>query len=222
MLHVWCPLIFYKFQNLIYDKIRHKMGSRIRFVHNVPKAPKVDIILGDFELATGLSYKRSSPYLQITPGTYKLQIRAGGKNIYEQQLVLEDGKGYVAIIHGISNAPELLILTDDLTCPDKSRANVRVVHAALNISGINFYYNDRVVYKNLLYGQVGTPTYYSFPAGMSDFTVVKPDTIRGLAGPYSIDLEGGGIYTMIISGSPDKALLIISEDSQKICILTDI
>lgn len=194
------------------------MTSQIRFVHNIYNYPKVNIILGDFEIAKGLAYKRSSPYLQVSSGNYVLKLMSGNKIIYENEIDLKKGTNYTAIIHGKKSIPQLLLLVDDLGCISEDRANVRVVHAAFELGLVDIYYNNNLMYENLVYEDVGKPEYYSFPIGLADFTVVKPGTIRNIAGPYSLDLEKGSIYTMIVSGSSSKSGLIISEDSNKICI----
>ena len=66
--------------------------------------------------------------------------------------------------------------------------------------------------------------YFAFESKPTEFTVVKPNTIRYLAGPVTLNLENKNIYTIIISGYLDKKTnkeevsLIISEDSQKTCV----
>ena len=198
------------------------MSSRVRIIHNIPKAPKVNIFLGEFEVASNLAYTKSTPYLELTAGDYVLDIKAGDKIIYtDDNLILKPNQIYTAIIHGPATSPELLILMDDQGCLDESRASVRVIHAAYDLDPVNIYVDDKLVYELLVYTEKGDPI-YNFPAKKTDFSIVKPNTIRPLAGPYEVDLQAGGFYTFIIGGTPGKEYIKITEDTQKVCIQTGI
>jgi hypothetical protein len=56
--------------------------AAVRVWHLSPDAPKVDIWVNGKKTLSGVSYKQSSPYLNLAAGTYRIQIAiAGTKNI---------------------------------------------------------------------------------------------------------------------------------------------
>ena len=50
----------------------------IRILHAVPGAPAVDVYANDNLIARGLVYSGFTPYMRVTPGSYKIQIFLSG------------------------------------------------------------------------------------------------------------------------------------------------
>jgi len=53
--------------------------SLVRFIHTVPDVPAVDVaVVGGPVLASNVAYPAATPYLDVDPGTYDLELRRAG------------------------------------------------------------------------------------------------------------------------------------------------
>lgn len=102
--------------------IQGRQMAMIRFGHLSPDAPAVDITLPDGTvLFQNVSYMQVSPYMQVPPGVYTLQVRVAGtptvvKNIPD--VSINQGDIYTGYAIGLAGGmPELeaLFVSDTIT-----------------------------------------------------------------------------------------------------------
>ncbi|MFN8622429.1 MAG: DUF4397 domain-containing protein [Chloroflexota bacterium] len=96
--------------------------AQVRVVHLSPDAPAVDIgEAGKDPLVTNLAYQAASPYVDLKPGSYVLELRPTGANdvlVQTEALDLKAGHSYsvfaVGSAAGATNAqPLMAVVTDD-------------------------------------------------------------------------------------------------------------
>lgn len=93
--------------------------TMIRFAHLSPDAPAVDITLPDGTVLLGdVSFKQLTPYIEVPPNTYTLEVRVAGTPdvvLTVPDIRLEENMYYSAYAIGLAgDEPELeaLLLTD--------------------------------------------------------------------------------------------------------------
>ncbi|MDY0110814.1 MAG: DUF4397 domain-containing protein [Candidatus Krumholzibacteria bacterium] len=115
----------------------------LRVVHASPDAPAVDLYVNDGSqpLIQALGYGATSAYLEVTPATYTIQLRAHGADpvsepVFSEQLVVTAKQQITAVAAGLlgSGAADdrfrILALVEDFSDPGTGSAAVRIVHAA--------------------------------------------------------------------------------------------
>ena len=104
----------------------------IRVLHAIPGGPSVDVYSGSTKIASNLSFKSLSNYMDIKSGKSALKVVPTGKTepaIVSEAKTLAKGKFFTLAITG-KQAASLLLVNDSIgkEMPDKAR--VRVVHLA--------------------------------------------------------------------------------------------
>ena len=104
----------------------------IRVLHAIPNGPSVDVYSGSTKIASNLSFKALSEYMDIKSGKGTIKVVPTGKTepaIVSEAKTLAKGKFFTLAITG-KQAASLLLVNDSIgkEMPDKAR--VRVVHLA--------------------------------------------------------------------------------------------
>lgn len=104
----------------------------IRVLHAIPGGPAVDIYSGSTKIASNLSFKSISEYVDVKSGKNAIKITPAGKT--EPSIVSEDksltkGKYFTLAITGKQKAA-LLFINDSTGKEMTDKARVRVVHIA--------------------------------------------------------------------------------------------
>lgn len=125
------------------DPVTPPGEASLRVVHASPDAPAVDIYAAGVAtpLITNLAYGQTSPYLDLVPGDYTIQIRAAGAPatsapVFETgPLAIADGARITALAAGFlgGTAPDdefrVIPLAEGFAAAG-SAARVRIVHAS--------------------------------------------------------------------------------------------
>lgn len=179
-------------------------NSRVRVIHNVAKGPKVEVILDNKIVLSGVAYKTISNYLQIPSGQHTVSISSNGTILSELSVHLRCDNDYTIIAHGdIENLKSisLLALQDDNRCPKSGKAHVRFIHAAAKVPAVDIWANNTSkVFKNVAYGSTGMPVYLPVNAGEISLSVTPTGTNTVVLGPIDLTLASGNIYTIIATG----------------------
>jgi hypothetical protein len=119
-------------------------GATLRVVHASPDAPAVDVYAEGVAapLITDLAYGETSDYLDLTAGTYNIELRAAGSSssstpAFETgDLNIPDGAKITAAAVGLltsTNAADrfrVLPLVENFTAAGAGNAIVRIIHAS--------------------------------------------------------------------------------------------
>lgn len=109
--------------------------SMVRVFHASPDAPKVNLWVNDAVVASGLDYQKSTGYLSLDEGTYKVAVEGiipGGNAIVigPVNLALAGNTRYEVIAVNDVSAIEPLVLSDTGSLGDNANVRVRVAHLA--------------------------------------------------------------------------------------------
>ncbi|MCB9575953.1 MAG: DUF4397 domain-containing protein [Polyangiaceae bacterium] len=120
--------------------------AKLRVVHAAPGAPAVDLYAAGTTttLAENLAYGSSTPYLELPPGTYKIDVRAAGSPATDApvyttpDVTVAADKQYTAIAAGDIGSTSaddqfrVIPLEEDFGTAGSGTARVRVVHAGFD------------------------------------------------------------------------------------------
>lgn len=194
------------------NEVENRNNVLVRVAHLVSGAPNVDLFVDNAKLFDDMTYKRVSPYKEISEGEHKYYLRQAGQNT-AQSLAEEDertsdaGAHYtvLAVPTSIVGRPELRILKDDYDAPASGKAKVRVIHAALGTGDVDIVANG---VSESLFDDIGF-------ADDEDYEEINP-----LNGTLEVRLEGkniavatlpntvfeaGKLYTIFVVGQPTGA-----------------
>jgi hypothetical protein len=125
-------------------------GAELRVVHASPDAGNVDIYAAGVAapLLTNVPYTATSPYLELAPGQYNLQLRPAGAPassapVFQTGLVtVPEGAKITAIAAGLAGSSDpdtelrVLLLPESFATPGANQAIVRVVHASADAPAV--------------------------------------------------------------------------------------
>lgn len=125
-------------------------GAMLRVVHASPDAPAVDIYAEGVAspLAAGVAYLETTPYLELAPGTYNIQLRAAGAAptsapAFETgDLTIPRDATITAVALGLLGSSDaadrfrVVPFVEDFTAPGSGQAAVRIVHGSPDASAV--------------------------------------------------------------------------------------
>lgn len=182
--------------------------SNIRVIHTSYDASAVDVRLDDVVEIAALNFGQASAYTEVNSGLRNIVVTPAGAAVPEVidiDLMLQKNFEYTILAVDELALIDALYVVDDRT-PDPSSAKVRFIHAipdapAVDIkagSGANPAIFGNKVFKDITDYISVVPDAYSFvvtEAGSTDELVVFE----------LIDLEAGGVYTIVAYGTFDEA-----------------
>ncbi|ADD04184.1 DUF4397 family protein [Natrialba magadii ATCC 43099] len=168
----------------------------VRVAHLSPDAPNVDVFVDDQRVLADVPYGDISPYLELEPGTYRVQITAADDPdaiVYDEQVSVEDAFYTLAAIGELeANTFEVLVLTD------AGSAVVRLVHASPDAPAVDVSAAGQPLFENVAFGEAsdyiavpaGDYTLEISPAGDQETVVAAVDVTLELATPYTAFATG--------------------------------
>lgn len=181
----------------------------VRFVHAVPEAPTVDILVDGVLAASQLAYAQPTAYLRLDPGEHLVNVQAAGATLAETTLNAAAGQAITAIIMGTPDAPQIMVFEDDLSPLVLGNIRLSAIHAAAGIDAVDVVLPDgSPVLQGLGYGEgsgsidIPANTYplAVTPTGGAVDSAIRPVTDYHLA--------AGQFYRLVIlSATPDILLL---------------
>ena len=181
-------------------------------VHGAADGPAVDVLVDTGIVSSNLTLGETTDgYLEVNDGARRIRITTVGDTtspLIDGSVTLDEDGHYTAFaVTDTTGTPSLLVFEDDLTAPATGKALIRLVHlipdgphARLGIPGsgtgpiidsIDFMESAN------LFQQIDAQT--------ATFSIANADGGGGSAVPrlvpnFSLTLEDGGIYTIVIIG----------------------
>lgn len=197
--------------------------TRIQFVHASPDAPGVDIRLGWRTVARDLNFPDHTRYTLAISGERRVKVNVAGTSttVIDATVPFQRGTSYsVFAVNEVANL-EPLVLTDDLSAPEKGFAHVRFIHLSPNAPAVDVALQGGAV----VFGDYEFKEYTAFtplPAGTYDLEVRLAGTDTVVLPLPGITLENGKIYTVfakgLVGGTGAQALgaqIILNRDASR-------
>lgn len=202
----------------------HSSGVKIRVVHNVANGPDVDVFVNDNAVEKNVPYKKVTSYLITKHGNIKIKVNVSNtdKTVAFGHFNGMESTHYTLIISGnIKDLSSIVIHMnkDSNECSYASTSKLRFIHSAATVPAVDLYGNNKILSKNINYGESGNPEFYILNSGNNSLSVKAHGSNVTALGPLTVSLRDGGVYTIIATGiisdknSPLSAIVIDDTDS---------
>ena len=187
--------------------------AAVRFVHASPNAPAISVIANGntaSPLVPTLSYPNSTPYLDVTGGSYSFAITPAGNPT--DTLASASHPLNAGTVHSVYAIGDLALLNTLVTHDDDRRyatqARLRLIHAAPSAGPVDIYLtapgagiaSATPTFPAVPFGaDVG---FTSFAAGSYAVTVTAAGSKTPAIGPTTVTLANKGIYTAVARDAP--------------------
>jgi WD40 repeat protein len=163
-----------------------------------------------------VAYGVISPYQQVNPGHYRVEVRAAGSSassnpLWSVSLTVRAGGMYtVAPLRASAQQGQLKVIDDNLTTP-KGESFVRVIQADINQGQVTFHCSCAAgAPGNITTGAGATPgtvtRQVAIPAGTWTMTATGPGAKTSLP----VTLTAGTVHTEIVIAAPGGGIEIIN------------
>ena len=154
-----------------------KIKGYVRFIHNVPDAPNIDIYFNDKIIFTGLSFGNVTHYIPVPPETYSVKLVKSGSQdkpyITEPLQVLPDSISTINITFE-DNKIAFFSVDDSHTMYNPFLSYVRFINLAPTAPLLSLRLpDDRVLFNETSY--LETNNYYPTSPGVYNFIVSTSD-----------------------------------------------
>lgn len=183
--------------------------TTVRFVHAVPEAPNVDVLIDEQPAAQSIAFGTFTEYVTIEPGKRSFQVVAAGEQgtepMVETSSDIDEGSSYIITVLGQIGDVRIKVNEVKLSALDPGKARVRLIHAspdagavALGIAG-----GDRL-FKDVKFDQ--DTEYKVIDAGSYGIEIQTED---GPGVSTSLDAMTGRVYDLILLGLAGSQSLTI-------------
>lgn len=214
--------------------MRPPTTAKIRIIHSVSHGAEVDGYFDGKKVFGNFPYKRISDYLEVPAGKKEavILLSATNKEVIRGTLDLQPGRYYTLLVYGhvgVETVIKPLLLVDNLTCPPRGNAFVRLIHATTGGVPVDVVVNGKVTFPDVEFGSIAVPVDADGNRVKSEYALVplhsardqsnalqvtvyragvSGDIISGvqdskgwsLVGPIDYQLKDGGVYTVVTSG----------------------
>lgn len=167
-------------------------NGRLRFIHGIPDASAVDILVDKVLAARGLAYASATRYLMIADGDHTITVTTSsdGKTLFEGKVTVSAAQPRTAIAQGTAAAAELGVFDDELGPIAAGKTRVTAIHAIKDAPAIDVLQTG------------GTSTVLPLIQGLS---YGQP------YGTIDITAAAANIAVVAAGGEPDKAILKLNK-----------
>lgn len=201
-------------------------GALLRFVHAVPGAPNVDILVDNVVAVRSLAYASASRYMNLKAGEHNVTVVPTGATapLFQGKVALDASQAMTIITQGTPQALEAVTYEDELGPVKPGNTRITAVHAIKDAPAVDVLRVEgtQVLFplvQGLAYGQpYGTIDVQAaainiavVPAGGNvGGAVVKADKLSLLGGTYNMvvvmgTLEGQVKPSYLLLTSPTQA-----------------
>lgn len=196
------------------DALEKRELALVRVINAIPGETAV-IYAGDSAAFSGVGYKKSTPFREITDDRFNFKLGSPDKPLAENRENLSGGGHYTIVAmpdQGSADKRNLRVLDDELKPVSPDKARVRVINAIPGDREISVFVRGRA---DALFDGVN----FKSEAGWNEFDPiagtleVRPQGKKNvLASQPNVKLEGGKSYTFVVAGTPAKVDIITIED----------
>lgn len=201
-------------------EVKQRGNALVRVIHAVPGGASVDVFADDAKVFSGIAYKTTSPYKEVSGERHTFRIRPAGQDtaqpLAENSEGLSDGEHYTVVAWaGSDGKPALYIVDDDLVPPSSGKAKLRIIHASADAGEVDVYAKEG---NKKLFGGVNAlkATSYSEFDPMSGTIEVRPEGKNNavLTIPNA-KFDAGDTYTIVVvgkaKGTPKLEAMIVED-----------
>lgn len=196
-------------------EVKQRGNALVRVIHAVPTGPSVDVFADKTKVFTGIAYKTTSPYKEVSGERHTFR-QDTAQPLAENSEGLSDGMHYTDVAMADANGkPTLYVCGDDIVPPSSDRAKVRVIHASADASEVDVYAKegDKKLFGGL--NALSETTYSEFdpmsgtledrPEGKNNAVLTIPNAKFQASNTYTVVVTGK------VKGTPKLEAMIIED-----------
>lgn len=199
------------------DDIETGKSVSVKAVNVAENSDSQDFYIDGTKVTT-VSENGASNYITTTNSGNDRDIEfrtTGSSEVYaSDDFDLKDGKNYTFILSGTGSSARITAREDDLSAPASGKAKVRFAHlsTATAVNGkvdLGVVANNKLA-SNIAYGDV--TNFFEVDAGVKLLNVYAAGQSSSSVALDFTGLNAGRIYTIILKGSSDVSLEVISHN----------
>lgn len=200
---------------LIDDRTVDAANAKVRFTHASPDAPAVDIaVVGGPAVFPNVSFRGSSAYETLAPGSYDLEVRLAGTMTTVLPLGIVDlAPGVNLDVFAIGLVGDMTLGAQIVSTAVAAPAEVRVAHLSPDAPNVDVYVDGGLVLEDVPY--LAVSDYLVLPAGTYQVEVTPTGTPAVVVIDAMLTLDAGTAYTVAATG------LIANVDLSPIVLIDD-
>ena len=193
------------------------VNSSIRILHAVPNAPNIDVYANGSLISSDLSFSSISNYLNLSPGTYELQVYRSGfydTPLATQSVQLAPSANYTISVVTLGGL-FLFKLRDASIATSTEYTYLRFMNLSQSAPLLNLDLpNGNELFTAVEY--LETTGYYTTSPGIYNFRVENTGGTALNKNIKNLTLEGGKLYTIyilgIFNGNPPLGYLFVEDE----------
>lgn len=178
------------------------INSKVRILHAVPKAPKVDVYINGQKIAEALEFSKITNYFVINPGSFEMQIYNSGTYVtplLSQKIEISPTANYTFCIVTLQGSLYIFRLKDDNVPSTKLTSFLRFINLSANAPLVSLALpNDVVLFNGAEY--LETTGYYQLSSGIYNFKFLFDSATSTAKFIKNLTLDNGNFYTIYIIG----------------------
>ncbi len=196
------------------DDIENGKSVNVKVVNSAEASGSQDFYIDGTKVTT-VSENQASNYIATTNSGNDRDVefkKTGSSEVYASEDVdLKDNKNYTFILSGTGNSAKITAAEDDLSAPASGKAKVRFIHLNSGAGKVDLgvVTNSKLV-SNVSYGDVSN--FFEVEAGAQVLNVYPAGQANSNLALNFAALNAGRIYTVILKGSSEVSLQVISHN----------
>lgn len=183
--------------------------ATVKIVNVFPDAGSVNVYNGDTKInSSAIEYNTSTAYLNVAKGdaTYNFKNSVSGNTVLSLPVKFDSGNYSLFTTGKTSDNSTTGILTkDNLDAPASGKAKIRFVHASTNVSAVNFFVSDSLLFNNTAYKSVSE--FKEMAAGTYSLKLTDATGGSTVVSKDGVVLTAGKIYTVVAVGLANNNVL---------------
>ena len=179
--------------------------SHIRLLHASPGAPAVDVYANDNKIASNLSFKNLTRYIDVRSGRYNIKIYPTGRRrnpvLVENINVRPDTIYTVAVINRVNNLALFPVIDLVQISPSVNRENtayIRAAHLSPNAPAVDVRIDNRTIANNASYKNISR--YMPVDPETYNINVFQAGTNNNVLRKANVVIQPGFYYTIYVLG----------------------
>lgn len=178
------------------------INSKVRILHAVPKAPKVDVYINGQKIAEALEFSKITNYFVINPGSFEMQIYNSGTYdtpLLSQKIEISPTANYTFCIVTLQGSLYIFRLKDDNVPSTNLTSFLRFINLSANAPLVSLALpNDVLLFNGAEY--LETTGYYQLSSGIYNFKFLFGSATSTAKFIKNLTLDNGNFYTIYIIG----------------------
>jgi hypothetical protein len=193
-------------------------GGLLRVAYLAPAAPNVDIYVDGRTSSSNAPYKTVTTYAPVTAGSHTVAVRQAGSpadSTAAAQISVQVGANerWTVVIAGQWSNLQTTSLQDDTASPPAGQAEVRFVHTALQVPGVDVAVeNGPVVFHDISF--MHASSYAAVASGPYVLQLKTAGTTQVLFTTPQVTVQSGEIESLVgIGGENTPVQLLVFDDA---------